>query len=42
MPQDGLESESFTIISVDFFFDYENNDYLQVDLDTFAYKIASK
>ena len=42
MPQDGLESESFTIISVDFFFDYENNDYLQVYLDTFAYKIASK
>ena len=42
MPQDGVECESFTIISIGFFLVYENKYYLQVYLDNFSKKIVDK
>ena len=41
MPKDGIEFESFTIISIDSLLVYENIYYLQVYLDKCAYKIVN-
>ena len=38
--EDGVECESFTIISVDSIFVYQSKYYIQVYLDKFAYKIV--
>ena len=40
MPEDGVECLSFTIISIDTLFVYENKYYLKVYLDSYAYKIV--
>ena len=37
----GVERQSFTIISIDSLFVYENKYYLQIYLDNCAYKIAN-
>ena len=42
VPEDDIECDSFTVISIDFLFVYENKYYLQVYLDNCAYKIANK
>ena len=42
VPEDGVEYESFTIISIDFLLVYENKYYLQVCFDNCAYKIVDK
>ena len=42
MPEVDIESESFTVTSVDLFLVYENKYYLQVYLDNCAYKIVDK
>ena len=42
MPEDDIECESFTVISIDSLLVYENKYYLQVYLDNCAYKIANK
>ena len=42
MPEDGIEVESFTIISTDSLLAYDNKYYLQVYLDNCAYKIVEK
>ena len=42
MPEDDIECESFTVISIDSLLVYENKYYLQVYLDNCTYKIASK
>ena len=42
MPEDDIESESFTVISIDSIFVYENKYYLQVYSDNCAYKIVDK
>ena len=42
VPEVDIESESFTVISVDLFLVYENKYYLQVYLDNCAYKIVDK
>ena len=42
MPEDDIESESFTVISIDSLLVYDNKYYLQVYLDNCAYKIANK
>ena len=41
MPEDGVECEYFTIISIDSLLVYENKFYLQVYLDNCAYKILN-
>ena len=41
VPEDGVECESFTIISIDSLLDYENKYYLQVYLDKCTYKIVN-
>ena len=41
VPEDGIEFESFTIISIDSLLVYENIYYLQVYLDKCAYKIVN-
>ena len=41
-PENDIESGSFTVISTDSFFVYENKYYLQVNLDNCAYNIANK
>ena len=41
MPEDGVECESFTTISIDPLLVYENKYYLQVYLDNSAYKIVN-
>ena len=41
MPEDGVECESFTIISIDSLLVYENKFYLQVYLDSCTYKIVN-
>ena len=38
---DGVECESFTIISIDSLLVYENKFYLQVYLDSCTYKIVN-
>ena len=42
VPEDVIEFESFTIISVDSLLVYERKCYLQVYLDNCAYKIVNK
>ena len=42
MPEDGVEFESFTIISIDTLLVYESKYYLQVHLENCAYKIVEK
>ena len=42
VPEDDIECESFTVISIDSLLVYENKYYLQVYLDNCAYKIVNK
>ena len=42
MPEDDIECESFTVISIDSLLVYENKYYLQVYLDNCVYKIVHK
>ena len=42
VPEDDIECESFTAVSINFLLIYENKYYLKVHLDNFAYKIANK
>ena len=42
MSEDNIESESFTVISIDSLLVYKNKYYVQVYLDNCAYKIANK
>ena len=42
VPEDDIECECFTVISVDSLLVYENKYYLQVYLDNCAYKIVNK
>ena len=42
MQEDGVEYESFAIISIESLLVYENKYYLQVYLDNCAYKIVDK
>ena len=42
VPEDGIECESFTVISIDSLLAYKNKFYLQVFLDKCTYKFASK
>ena len=42
VPEDYIECESFTVISIDSLLVYENKYYLQVYLNSCAYKIAHK
>ena len=42
MAEDGTECESFTVISIDFLLLYENKYYMQVCLESCAYKIVEK
>ena len=42
MPEDDIECESFTFISVDSLHVYNNKYYLQVYLDNCAYEIVNK
>ena len=42
VPEDDIECESFTVISIDSLPAYENKYYLQIYLDNCAYKIANK
>ena len=42
MTEDGVEGESFAIISVDYLLVYDNKFYLQVYLNNCAYKIVDK
>ena len=40
VPEDGVQCESFTIISIDSLLVYEKKYYLQKYLDNFAFKIV--
>ena len=42
MPEDDIECESFTVISIDSLLVYENKYYFQVYVDNCAYKIVNK
>ena len=42
MPENDIECESFTVISIDSLLLYENKYYLQVYLDNCVYKIVHK
>ena len=42
VPEDDIECESFTVISIDFLLLFGNKYYLQVYLDNCAYKIVNK
>ena len=42
MPEDDIEYESFTVISIDSLLVYESKYYLQVYLGNCAYKILNK
>ena len=42
MPENDVECESFTVISIDSLLLYENKYYLQVYLDNCVYKIVHK
>ena len=42
VPEDDMECESFTVISIDSLLVYKNKYYLQVFLDDCAYKIVNK
>ena len=41
VPEDDIECESFTVISIDFLHVYKKKYYLQVYLDNCAYKITN-
>ena len=41
VPEDDIDCESFTVISIVYLLIYENKSYLQVYLDNCAYKIAN-
>ena len=42
MPEDDIECESFTVISIDSLLVYDEQYYLQAYLDTCAYKTVNK
>ena len=42
VPEDDIQSESFTVISIDSLLVYDNKYYLQVYLDNCAYKVVNK
>ena len=42
VPEDDMECESFTVISIDSLLVYENKYYLRVYSDNCAYKIVNK
>ena len=42
VPEDDIECESFTVISIDSLLVYKNKYYLQVHLDSSTYKIVDK
>ena len=42
VPEDDIECESFTVISVDSLLVYNEKYYVQVFLDNFGYKIVNK
>ena len=42
MPEDDVQCEYFTVISIDSLLVYENKYYLQVYLDNFTHKIVDK
>ena len=42
MPEDDIEYESFTVISIDYLLVYESKYYLQVCLDNCVYNIANR
>ena len=42
MPEDDIECECFTVISIVFLLVYESKHYLQVYLDNCAYKVVNK
>ena len=42
VPEDDIECESFTVISIDSLLVYNQKYYLQVFLDNYAYKIINK
>ena len=42
MPEDDIESESFTVIPIDFSLVYEGKYYLQVYLDNCSHKTIEK
>ena len=42
MPEDDIECETFTVISIDSLLVYENKYYLKVYLDNCAYAIVNK
>ena len=42
MPENDIECESFTVISIDSLLVYENKYYLEVYLDNCVYKIVHK
>ena len=42
VPEDDVECESFTVISIDSLLIYENKYYLQIYLDNCAYEIVNK
>ena len=41
VPEDGVERESFTILSIDYLLAYESKHYWPVYLDNSAYKIVN-
>ena len=42
MPEDDIECESLTVVSIDSLLVYENKYYLQVCLENCAYKVTNK
>ena len=42
VPEDDIECESFTVISIDSLLVYDKKYYLQIYLDNCAYKIVNK
>ena len=42
MPEDDIECESFTVISIDYLLVYDEKYYLQIYLENFVYKIMNK
>ena len=42
VPEDDPKCESFTVISIDFFLVCEKKYYMQIHLDSCAYKIVNK
>ena len=42
VPEDGVECEPFTIISINFLLVYQNKYYLELYLNSFVYQILNK